>query len=542
MKPDKLRLAIWTSVSKSDKAKKTDPDVKDKYSLKDQELLGAAFGKTGNYEVVKIFRWDGHSRDESDIMQALDDFAAAGRFEYHELRDLWRQKGFDVLWCHNHSRLGRSFTLQSWVIENVIRSGASIYRHVGGWINRDDYGGQIALGGFAGIQERERRIVQNDSGMTARAQKGLNLTRVPFPYRVVRDPKDGKALYMELDPANHLFLDHLYTLLMENTPLTFLGRDLYDRYGHTNPHDGKPWDKTSLYEMLHRPSFWGHTARKFKKHKLSMFQKGWGFDESAPVPDGVEMHRNTHPPAFQGQRGIDVKSVIQHKKGIRGIRQAKQIHSLTGLVFCPKCHRQMHYARVRTGRNRYYFYLHCVTHYEFTGYITPDDCDNTRHFREAKVQKFVDRVLERAFLGETHDQIFGRNEVLPPQSAIETLTAEIKRQQRLYDNLALQSAEAGDKGMERYKKLLANAEQRLEQLEIELKQHEYTLNQRRKQVAQQASALEQLKAIPPEERWSSPAETLNRLLKDFFGGYVVFVSDGIILGTDLRPKRERRRA
>ena len=99
-----------------------------------------------------------------------------------ELREMWRAKAFDVLWCHNHSRLGRSFTLQSWVIENVIRSGAKLYRHIGGWIRHDDYGGQIQNRLSFAISLAQSQVV-NTKAAESRirdaniAEESANLTR-----------------------------------------------------------------------------------------------------------------------------------------------------------------------------------------------------------------------------------------------------------------------------------------------------------------------------------------------------------------------------
>lgn len=542
MKNVKKKIVIWAAVSKPDKQKPSDPDVKDKYSLKDQELLGIAFAEANDYEIVRIFRWPGHSRDESDVIQALEDFAKVGRLEYQELREMWRKHEFDVLWCHNHSRLGRSFTLQSWVIENVIRSGARIYRHVGGWINEDDYGGQIALGGWANTQERGRRLVQNDAGLSRRAEKGLNLNKVPFPHRLVRDPIDGKPLRMEINPANRVFLDHLYELLMENVPLTVLGRELFLRFGHANPATGRAWGARTLYEMLHRPSFWGHSARKFStpEGRLSLFHDGWGFDVNAPVPEGVIIHRNTHEPAYRGKQAEDIQSAIRFHKNLAGIPVTYQVHHLSGIVFCPECYHQMHYNKT-TARHAKYYYLFCPTHYDFTRHHRVDDCQNTRHIRETEVFAFIEKILLRAYAGEDLAAIFGETETTSSEDRIQHLTSDIERQQRLVDRLILQSAEFDDSVAERSKLLITEADQKLQSLVAEkaslTEQHAIRETERKLQMR----AMQRLKEIPLEDLWTSDAGTVNRLLKDFFARRAIFILDGVILGTNLRPVRSRKR-
>jgi hypothetical protein len=80
----KTRAVIWCAVSSEEQAKS------DKISLAVQEREMRAFAEREGYEIVRTFIWDGYSRWESDPIAALEDFAEQGRFEYHELRQMWR--------------------------------------------------------------------------------------------------------------------------------------------------------------------------------------------------------------------------------------------------------------------------------------------------------------------------------------------------------------------------------------------------------------------------------------------------------------------
>lgn len=533
------RLVIWCAVSKPDTRKRKGQEVEDKYSLSDQEAMGRAFAADNEYETVRVFLWPGHSRDESDPVQALEDFAAVGRNEYHELRELWRSKAFDVLWCHNHSRLGRSFTMQSWVIENVIRAGAKIYRHVGGWIRHDDYGGQIALGGFSNIQERERRIIQNDAGLTARASKGLNVARVPYPHRLIRDPDTGKAIRMEIDPSNRAFLNDLHALLLEDVGFKVLGRELYTRFGHSNPDTGKAWGNVSLYNMLHRPSFWGHTARKFRKVVDTLSRDGWGYDKAAPVPPGVILFRDTHEPAYTGEQADDVMSVLRFRKTNRGAARPSRVRALSGLAYCAHCLRRM---RIAKGTAKYidYDYVYCSSHYDYIYMMVGDDCPNNRHIRDYYIKDFIEDLITRAQREESPETLFPRRMQLPP-TRLEAIQDDIERQQVLLDRLILQAAGAGDTLNNHYRKLINGAAETLERLESE---RERLIEQSRVHIEhaqRREKALSQLSDIPITSLWQTPGPKLNRLLKDFLNPYRIFVLNGEIVRLDLCPPQRTYR-
>jgi hypothetical protein len=66
----------------------------DEISLPQQEAEARAFAAAQGLEVVDTLVVPGFSRRESDVITALDEFAAQGIFAYHRLRDHWqRRKG-----------------------------------------------------------------------------------------------------------------------------------------------------------------------------------------------------------------------------------------------------------------------------------------------------------------------------------------------------------------------------------------------------------------------------------------------------------------
>jgi hypothetical protein len=84
-----LRVGLWLAVSSEAQAKE------DKISLQEQERVGREWvAAQPNAQIVKVFHWDGYSRSETDVLTAYEDFATQGRYEYHELRQMWQAHGF----------------------------------------------------------------------------------------------------------------------------------------------------------------------------------------------------------------------------------------------------------------------------------------------------------------------------------------------------------------------------------------------------------------------------------------------------------------
>ncbi len=115
------RAIIWCAVSSQAQI------GEDEISLPQQESEARTFAADQGYQVVDLLTVPGFSRRESDVITALDEFAAQGIFAYHKLREHWQRRDFDCLIAFNHSRLGRSSTLHSYVIENTILAGARVY-------------------------------------------------------------------------------------------------------------------------------------------------------------------------------------------------------------------------------------------------------------------------------------------------------------------------------------------------------------------------------------------------------------------------------
>lgn len=326
------RALIWLAVSSEAQA------AEDKVSLDEQERAARQFAGQSGYTVVDVLRWDGYSRWESDVITALDDYATQGRLEYHRLREMWQRRAFDVLICYTHSRLGRSFTMQSWVIENVIRSGARVYRIMGGWIDNADYLPQIAIGGMSSASEIDQLKKRRDSGMTGRAKRGLPTgSKIPISHVLIRDDL-GRAIRLAVDESKRLLWDDLASALIKGTGYAALERVLHEDYGHSR------FATKYFYKLLHNPVFWGHSARYHRmkpgnpRRRIKSDEFGaWAYDLSIAPPEGVLFYPNTHEPVYTGEAAERVKAELARRQDMRGKRRPHSTSALSGCLQCDYC-------------------------------------------------------------------------------------------------------------------------------------------------------------------------------------------------------------
>ena len=333
----KLRGVIWAAVSDERQA------APDKISL-DEQLQKARLWAQGNdIAVEKEFIWDGHSRYESDVITALDVFAERGMYHYHDLRRMWQMKAFDVLICHDQSRLGRSFTLQSWVIENVTRSGARIFRIVGGWIERSDAGINIAMGGFANMQQTEPFVAKAQATKDLYVQKGIIPSgKLPISHKFVRNPETGKQIGVIVDESKRQMFNDFAGMLLSGVAMRDIERLAFERFGYGSYNkkgEFKPYGVQYFYKILHNPIFWGHTCRGYAAFgKGYKFHAGaWAYDKTASLPDFAKITYDTHEPMFKGELAERVIAEVERRHNIFGRTRPINTHAFSGVFVCAEC-------------------------------------------------------------------------------------------------------------------------------------------------------------------------------------------------------------
>lgn len=507
-----LRAVIWCAVS-------SDRQADDKISLTDQEQLCRQFAASMRYRVVKTFIWDGYSRWESDPVTALEEFAADGRYQYHELRALWQQQAFDVLICHNHSRLGRSFTMQSWVVENTVRSGARIYRVQGGWIDASDYPGQIALGGYATTSEIERLRHGIESGLNDRAKKGLPLGSLGsvWTHYIERNER-GKAVALVVDESKQAELRAMAELVLEGVAWHHLEVELARRFGYTDT-DGKPYPRQMVYSLFHHPTFWGHAARRFNsghQGRQRRIARQWAFDDSAEPPPGILVYRDAYPPALTGELAAAIRGELLRRLSVNHGRAAHGSTSMfSGLLICGDCGYALGYQR-----NKHSPRYRCQSRYL------------TEHGRPACPSKGISQAAVKQYLNEALRRMLDMNEVstfLPSKTEqqqaahrhLEALYSEQETLRQQSRRLVQKQAAAPDSLADIYDGELKRIAQRLAALERD------TLAARREADSvgswESQRAFEDIRAASLNGFWHLPDKRINQLLHALLGSYRLVV-------------------
>lgn len=520
-----LRAIIWAAVSTEEQLKGI--------SLDKQEQLGRAFADQQGYDIVRVFRWDGYSRSESDILTALEDFASEGRYEYHELRRMWQEKAFDVFICYTHSRAGRSFTLQSWVIENIIRSGARVYRIMGGWIDANDYAVQIGIGGIVTTGEVDRLKRDRQDAIAASAAKGVPVhSWPPMSHRLLRDAH-GKATGAEVREELRPLFDALARLVLEGVGYLQLERELFARFGFAAA-DGRPWKPGTFRRLLFSPVFWGHNCIKWRRKVASTYTSGlWAFDPTAPAPDGYQLFRDVLPPVYTGRQAELVQAELRRRATLTNGSAARfEDHVLTGLAICDDCH----YTLVYTSRARWdkpgsgirYHSLRCA---HARAYL-----EGSRYERCA----WSGQVAERVVLGwlkarvaewvEAGDVDVGAAPALPPPVPLAQVDADLAALTRQLDALVYELSVADEDLREPIRRQMRSLRDRIAQRE----QYRDTVAREQRvdseRQALQRAELGAIRAMTLDAYWAQPALAINQSLRRLLGTHRIVVQRGTVAG------------
>lgn len=515
-----IRGVIWVGVS-------SDRQVDDKISMDAQLEMCKAYAEANGIEVIRVFWWDGESRWESDPVTALEEFAKIERFEYHELRRLWQQKAFDILICHNHSRLGRSFTMQSWVIENVIRSGAQIYRIQGGLISAADYAGQIALGGFSTVSEISRFVEMRKSAIRRRLERGLPQSKHIFSHRVIRDSR-GKALKLIVDEDYRPLWNDFADLFLSGAGVQTIEKQLAER-GHLRK-SGKPHPASSLYRMLHNPMFWGHTFWNTKGHRK--YHGAWAYDDTVEPDDGIVLFRHTHDPVYTGAQADAIKAELKRRHQLFGRAKAHGFYMFMALTVCSACGRNLAGSSDGHGWRGY----RC-------GGASWDICQNKQHISEKVLKAWFDARL-RVWL-EAGEVAFPDPSEPANGSAlrrIEQLESEAEELSRKIDVLILEQSIADADLRDIYRTNIRQLKDRYDIIVPQARQLRYQHESMLQKRANTNKTLEELRVLSVDKLWEKPAHEINQLLHRLLGDnrIVVDLTTKTVVGYTVAGPHQRK--
>lgn len=521
------RAVIWLAVSSAPQASE------DKVSLPEQENAAMMWCIQNGYDVVEILRVDGYSRRESDIVAALEDFAKQGVTAYQRLRELWAQKAFDVLVAYNHSRLGRSSTLHSFVIENTIRAGASVYLLDGGWINLDGLRFQIALGNIAATADVDRLIKARRVAFDKRVEQGLPVSsQLVMSHKVVRD-HNGKAMGIAVDEKKRPLFSAVAELLLEGISYREIEKQLHKRYGYYNTRLGRAYSSGRMYQVLYSPVFWGHNARGFKlkgKHDANSL---WRIEPGHLIPHSVIVSYNTHEPMYADDLGQQVIAEIKRRIPTRGAQRPHHSMEFTNGVVCAECG---YFMNVYNKKGLSYTQMRCFSHWRQTA--TRPDCSQRKPIDVATLKNYLDDVLTaliRDNLSLVDDLELPASRVLERISLVER---EIHFKTNHIRQLIHDQAEAvGQSIRSIYATELAAADEQLAKLHAQLSGLQYEEAQLNHQQQNIESIRERLNVLADLDTfWERPAQEINQLILAILGDQRLYVLEGEVIGMTRAPR------
>lgn len=503
------RALIWVAVSSLSQA-----DI-DKVSLDEQERACREWCETNNVQIVGVLRVPGYSRSESDVVAALEEFTAQGVTAYSDLRAAWRARSFDVLVAYHSSRLGRSQSLYTYVVENTIKAGASVQCILGGMIDSANAEFGIAFGGVQARGEQRRFVEMTKVAKLEQIKRGLPWGLSAWSHVVVRDER-GKGICLAPDERKRPVIDALSQLVLEGLAWRNIPAALRDRFGYV-AESGLPYHFKMFYNMFYTPPFWGHNS-------AGSFAAGatghglWAFGDGDIPPDGVQLFLNTHEPFYptDSEMSNALRTELRRRTQFAKGRSGYSTRALSRLLVCAKCGTAMSYSNVKK--------LICVNKY---AELRTRRCNETQsipiaHAREW-IQAFLSQFLEEgdiqaAFTGNAPQ----KPDFAPIQRQIDSLSQRIQR-------LAGRLADVPDEAVSEVNlqmKTLVNERSQL-QSRLELERSKSAAQERERQHSRRA--LDSITEIGWDAFWKLDELTINQTLHAIFGLWRLEVRDSQIV-------------
>lgn len=506
--PSQKRAVIWKAVSSERQADE------EKVSLPEQERLARQWCDDNGYQVVRVLEVPGYSRRESDIITALEEFAIQGVYAYQDLRRMWQNKEFDILVAYSHDRLGRSNTLHSWVVENVILEGMEIFLIAdGGYVDLEDFRYKLAIGGMMVATPIDRLIRASAAAKAKLIEQGLPIgAMVPLSHKLIRDPERGKALRIELNEELRPLFDDLAKLLLEGVAYNYLSKELYARFGYTTP-TGKRYHVNQFFELLYSPGFWGHMAKGFTTSSKNGTQRGaWIFDETAPIPAGVIVARNVIPPVYTGELADQVKAELYRRMEIRGNRKPSDTYRFAGLFICGVCGRSM-CTNSKPGYGR--VGLKCSKAFSR---VVDEKCPERRLVSHRYLQEEINKLLEQLIEGAT-PEIFAREPHNDKTAQrVQSLRSQAETLERKLGNLIDEQSNATNNATrEMYRRQIERVGEQLERVNEELLTLERKLDEEQYISREEVRTIQELRKLTLECFWKLPEREINQWLKRLMG-------------------------
>lgn len=522
-----LRAILWLAVSDPKQA------AKDKESLPDQEARLRALADGEGWDVIDVIRVPGFSRDYYTFREFADDAAQNKPDPISDplrMFDHWRRQDFDVFACYDGSRFGRDQSIFAEVVNRTIDMDARLYTLRDGWIDATNRRMFVSMAGYAASGELDKLRERRDMGMRGRAKRGLpTSSQTHHAYKVVRDDL-GHAVRLEV--VNQAFYDDVWTLLVvDRITWSEMERVLHERFGHTRA-DGKRFAPGHIYQQLHSPTFWGHSARHYVLHPQShRSNQAWMFDVSQDPPEGVEIYRDTHPAVWQGEKGARAIAEMLRRKTLQPGSQPYATHRFAGLLLCDECGYSLT-VRIHHYKGSVRQAMYCKSRY---GHHYRTECSQTISIKYEAIQTAIDSELHKAYAAGGVDRYFGTL-TAGTIDTTDNLRREIAEQTKQLTELLsvpLQSSAARTVRDEQ----AARIDARLAALQHELDRADR--NKPREAALDLAQLAEYIKE--GETFWEHPDGLINARLHAILGQWRFVVRDGVITGAIPRPARNRQK-
>lgn len=515
------RAVIWKAVSSQRQA------GDDKVSLEEQERLAREWCDKHGFEVVTVLSVPGHSRRESDIVEALKEFRRKGIYAYDDLKLMWDNDDFDVLVAYTHDRLGRSQTLHSYVVENVIRNGKRIFFLAdGGFVDESNYRFSNAMGGVLAASPVDRLVKAAKVAKDKLIKEGLPTgPHLPLSHKLIRDPETGKAVEVVLDESKFQLFRDLATIFLEGTAYNLLSQELYERFGHANP-DGTPYYANAFYYLLFTPVFWGHMARGYTHASKNGDLRGaWIFDETIPPPDGVKVARNVVPAVYVDDLADSMKAELHRRMDVTGRRKANDTYRFAGLFECGECGSSMS-TRSKPGYGR--VGVRCSTIHNRT---SNKECNQRYLTPHRYLQASMEKLLEQLVIG-ADPELFTKTDdhTIEQEKQLNALKNEKDDLQKNIHFLIEEQMNAPDSARQFYRQQIEAKSSRLEQLNKQIQVLHFAIEEEQYTSREETRTIEELRKLTLECFWNLPDREINQWLRRLIGKRKFVIIDREITG------------
>lgn len=529
-----LKALVWSAVSTRPQA-----DEDEKFSIPQQIADAEALARRNGWQVTDVLKVPGHSRSYRTLDALADEARKRGIDAFDRLIRHFEARDFDIFICRDANRFARKASLLHYIAETIVEDcGATIYSMADNlMVTADNVDMWATMQGYKVRAEVKWLVSARENGVRRRAARGLNVGRLPFSHLLERDEQQAPVRIV-IDETKRRLFDDLVRLVLAGTPFSALERGLAAR-GHVAA-DGLPYGDNIMYTFLYNPLTWGHIA--FGYYRSRSRGKGrlsgpWVFDDTEPVPDGVELHRDILPPVYAGEQADRLKAELRRRRDMKGRRRPATTHAFSGLFVCGVCDRTLSvFTQPTADGGRAPVYVWCNTHSK--KFLFQPACDQRGMVPVGRVQAYLDGLLRR--LLETGDLSELVPETTDYRARIEQLDTEQTICTEQLDSLILLQAQAHPGARGAYQKQIDRLAERLENLERHTRAVRREADRQNHDERRVRAALNDIADVSARF-WQLPPVEINQFWHRLLGNRRFVILDGQIIGLRTAPARQSRR-